>query len=506
MRKEFKRYKAFILAYIAVCAFCAFFFGQFMSDVLPTNSYAAGEEVVETLSEADTLLSLNDMILGGTLRRLAGSYSGIIGISAEPFTGLLFLGIMQNLDKLTGNPLSMPDIPVGHPAVLAVVAVCFIASKFMKANESTKVFGICTLGYLEKFLGTFCVLAIGILTVIGVAGSSGAAVVNAATAGEVATQAGHYAAGVISTIFAVFMAIMSLIINYIVKTVMLGLDALQNLLSFIPFSGVVCEVIKTILVVAIFAINVIYPPAGYVVNIIVFLICCLSFKACYNAAQYLKKIYIHPFFAGIFGYKEDYPLKKRHIPFRVKKAFKERLPEIKAIIPLYAIKKPRKYGLKMKLYERVWLVTVGEETGILFRKYDGTRNYFWKINEGETPDTYLRKGFRFFELYNYRQYPDKPDKKHPRKDMDFVFTREYRYRFDEIIALTGCVNVNQEKMTRRQEKKAERKAWIESTKETVTEWWSDKFRKVKGVFSKKEEEPIPVPVQAVESVEMISEQ
>jgi len=493
------------MAYIAVCAFCAFFFGQFMADVLPTSSYAAGEgeEIVETLTEGETLLSLNDMILGGTLKRLAGSYSGIIGISAEPFTGLLFLGIMQNLDKLTGNPLNMPDIPVGHPAVLAVVAVCFIASKFMKANESTKVFGICTLGYLEKFLGTFCVLAIGILTVIGVAGTSGAAVVNAATAGEVATQAGHYAAGVVSTIFAVFMAVMSLIVNYIVKTVMLGLDVLQNILSFIPFSSVVCEVIKTALVVAIFAINVIYPPAGYVINIIVFIICCLLFKACYNAVEYLKKIYIYPFFVGIFGYKEDYPLKKKHLPFRVKKAFKERLSDVKAVIPLYTIKKPRKYDLKLKLYERVWLVVVGEETGILFRKYNGQRNYFFKINTEEMPDTYLRKGFRFFELYNFRQYPDKPEKKHPKKNMDFVFSREYRYRFDEIIALTGCVNVNQEKMTRRQERKAERKAWIESTKETVSDWWSDKFKKAKNAITGNEEEPVPVPIQATESVESI---
>ena len=184
---------------------------------------------------------------------------------------------------------------------------------------------------------------------------------------------------------------------------MLGLDVLQNILSFIPFSSVVCEVIKTALVVAIFAINVIYPPAGYVINIIVFIICCLLFKACYNAVEYLKKIYIYPFFVGIFGYKEDYPLKKKHLPFRVKKAFKERLSDVKAVIPLYTIKKPRKYDLKLKLYERVWLVVVGEETGILFRKYNGQRNYFFKINTEEMPDTYLRKGFRFFELYNFRQ-------------------------------------------------------------------------------------------------------
>jgi hypothetical protein len=497
--KEFRQHKKFVLAYVAVCVFAAFFFGPFLSDVMPHAALASEGVEAELLSEGDTLLTLNDMILGGTFRRLAGNYSSVIGLSAEPFTGLLFLGIMQNIDKLSGNPLRMPEVPVGHPAVLAVVLVCFIASKFMKANESTKVFGICTLGYLEKFLGTVCVVVIGILSVVGVATGMGTATVNAAAPGEIATTAGHYAVGIVSAIFAVFMAIMSLIVNYIVKTVMLGLDALQGLISFIPLSGVVCEFVKSFLVLALFMINVVYPAAGYVVNIIVFLIFCLLFRVCYDPAQYLKKIYIQPFFKGIFGYKEDYPLVKRHIPFRVKRRFKERLPEIKAVIPMYTIKKPRKFDLKLRLYERVWMVCFENESGILFRKYNGERNAFYVLNSTEEAPVYLRKGFRFFELYTHRIYHDGKKHKFPRKEMDFVFTREYRYRFDELIAITGWVNVNEEKLSRRQQKKEERKQAILQAKETVSEWWADKIAKVKGFF-KKDKEPIPVEADYTEDM------
>ena len=476
LQKEYHRHKTGVLVYIALCVFLAFFFGQFLCDIMPVRSMASEA----TLSEGDMLLELNSAILGDSVKRLAGNYSSIIGVSCEPFTGLLFLGILQNINKYAGHPMNIPEIPVGHPAVLAVVAVCFVASKFMRANSSTKVFGICTLGYLEKFLGTACVLAIGILTVIGVAGGTSAAVVEAATPGEVASTAGRISVGVLSTIFAVVMSIMSLIINFIIKTVMYGLDALESLTPSIV--DVIIEVLKTAIVLFVFIINVAYPPIGYAINIIILIICCLIFKACYNAAQYLRKIYINPFFSGIFGYKEDYPLIRKHIPHRVKKKFKDQLSDIKAVIPVYTIKKPRKWDLKLKLYERVWLVTIGEKTGILFRKYNGERNCFYELNSTEESPVYLRKGFRFFELYNYRKPAEgKKESKIKIKDMDFVFSREYRYRFEEIIGLTGLVNVNEEKLSRRQQRRADRKAWFVQTKNDFVDW-------VTTIFGPKQEE------------------
>ena len=472
LQKEFQAHKAFVLTYIAVCVFCAFFFGQFMSASMPTHvSATAGE--TELLPEGEMLVTLNNAVLGDSFKNLAGNYSGIIGISAEPFTGLLFLGIMQNINKLSGNPMNMPAIPVGHPAVLAVVAVCFVASKFMKANSATKVFGICTLGYLEKFLGTFCVIAIGVLSVIGVAGTMGAATVQAAGLAETAGAAKDVATGVISTVFAVFMAIMSLIVNYIVKTVMMGLDALESMTPSIV--DVVIEVVKTLLVLALFIINVVYPPLGYALNILIFIICCLIFKACYNAAEYLKNIYIFPFIKGIFGYKDDYPLIKKHIPGRVKRKFKDRLEEIMFVIPVYTIKKPAKWGLKLKLYERVWFVKVGEETGLLFRKKDRERNYFMVLSSSEDRPVYLRKGFRFFELYTRKQDPKNPEKLLKRKEMSYVFTREYRYRFEDMIELTGFVNVNEENLTRKQLRKQERKEQFEQMKESVSGWFKNVF-------------------------------
>ena len=268
---------------------------------------------------------------------------------------------------------------------------------------------------------------------------------------------------------------MSLIVNYIVKTVMLALDALESVTPSIV--DVILEVLKTVLVLFLFIINVVYPPLGYALNILIFVICCLIFKACYNAAQYLKNIYIFPFLKGIFGYKEDYPIVKNHIPYRVKKKFKDRLDEINFVIPVYAVRKPAKYGLKLKLYERVWFVSVGDETGLLFRKKDKERNHFMVLTSTNLNPVYLRKGFRFFELYTYRNDPDKPNKTFKRKEMSFVFTREYRYRFEELIALSGYVNVNEEKLTKREQRKQERKEQMAQTKEAIAGFFRRLFHK-----------------------------
>lgn len=71
--------------------------------------------------------------------------------------------------------------------------------------------------------------------------------------------------------------------------------------------------------------------------------------------------------------------------------------------------------------------------------------------------------------------------------MDFVFSREYRYRFDEIIALTGLVNVNEEKINKREKRKSELK-----------EWWSGLFYHDEAPVP----EPVKVPVEeVVENVE-----
>ena len=61
------------------------------------------------------------------------------------------------------------------------------------------------------------------------------------------------------------------------------------------------------------------------------------------------------------------------------------------------------------------------------------------------------------------------------------------------------MNVNEEKLSRRQAKKEERKQAILQAKETVSEWWSERIAKIKGFF-KKDKEPIPVEADYTEDM------
>ncbi|MBR4276812.1 MAG: hypothetical protein IKQ28_00100, partial [Lachnospiraceae bacterium] len=100
----------------------SFFAGSMFGRGSQNTSYA-GE-----ISASESLVSLNDAILGDKLNNLAGDYSGSVSISAEPFTALLFLSIVSNINKLADNPLNMPSLPLDKPWILAVIAVFFVAS------------------------------------------------------------------------------------------------------------------------------------------------------------------------------------------------------------------------------------------------------------------------------------------------------------------------------------------------------------------------------------------
>ena len=231
--EEYKKHKKFVLFYVCLCVFLAFFCGPFLNNYMPVSVKAS----TTTLSGEETISSLATQILGNSVSEIAGGYSSVVAVSCEPFTALLFLGIVENINRLCGSPLHMTETPAGNPIVLIVIAVFFVASKLMKSNETTQVFGIITLGELEKYLGLVFILVLGVLNVTGIATGVVNAVVSPASP-ETALTAGTDAVVTGLTVaWSVFMAIVSLVVYVVIKTVMSGLDVIQVSLSFIPGSA-----------------------------------------------------------------------------------------------------------------------------------------------------------------------------------------------------------------------------------------------------------------------------
>lgn len=459
--EEYKKHKKLILCYVCLCVFLSVFSGPLLSGYVPTTVKAT----TETLTGGETISNLTTQILGNSVSKIAGGYASVVAISCEPFTALLFLGIIENVNRWCGYPLDMVTTPAGNPVVLLVITIFFAASKLMKSNETTQVFGMITLGELEKYLGLVFILVLGILNVTGISTGIVNAVVSAAppeaTAG---TGQAMWITG-LSIAWSVVLAIVSVAVYFIIKTVMSGLDVIQMSLSFIPGSAFFFETVKSLFAIFMITVNVICPPLGVAFNIIVFIIGCFLFRICYNATRYFHNVYVKPLFKRIKGFDPHVPLVSSKLPKRIWKYCETEEITKQLAIPVY----PLKYvgEERVRKYDRWWFVANSDANLFLRKKAGKKRVRKISFESTYSQPVYIRKGLWYYEIFSY--LPDEMNlaKKFPKKEFSFVFSLEYFYRIEDILRITGYENYTliQEanklsKRQQREEKKARRREAI----------------------------------------------
>ncbi len=462
---EYDKHKSLIFLYLGFIVFLGFFTGPLLGGFpLAAEATQGGGDV----PVGDTILSLAVLFSSASFKTIAGSYAGIVGISCEPFTALLFLGIMENINNLIGNPLHVMSTPAGNPVVLVVILVFFIASKLMKCFEGTEVFGIITLGQLEKYLGLAFVIVIGIMNIWGLTDINLNGAVNAAS-GDV--SAVNPLMATITTIYAVFMAIVSIVVYLVIKTVIEGMEVLQMVFSFIPGSAFICEFLKSALVIIILLINVIFPPLGYALNLIIFIIALFLFRKCYVACYYFKEIYAKPLFERFKGFDPHVELTIK-LPRKIRKQFVGD-KKVELSVPVFIHKYSTLFGMPKKKLVRLYLIGM-EDNIYLVSKLWGKKMITYNLKDYDDNPIYIRKGHRFFEVFSYQNVPGNMDKKNPRKEFSFVLSNRYYYALERLIKLTGFTDYQiflderkAEKDRIKSEKSAERKEKFDNFKSGV---------------------------------------
>ncbi len=469
--EEYKKHKKIILLYVCLCIFLSVFCGPFLNGYMPGRALATATPET-SLTEAETLTTLTEKFLGNSIASIAGGYASVVAISCEPFTALLFLGIIENVNRWCGYPLDMVATPAGNPIVLLVITIFFAASKLMKSNETTQVFGMVTLGELEKYLGLVFILVLGILNVTGISTGVMNAVLSAA--GPEVTSANNTAAWVtgISIAWSVILSIVSVAVYFIIKTVMSGLDVIQMSLSFIPGSAFFFETLKSLFAIFLVTVNVICPPLGIAFNIIVFIIGCILFKTCYNATRYFHGIYFRPLFKRIKGFDPHISLVSKKLPKRIRKYCTAESVDMQTAIPVY----PLKYigEEKMRKFDKWWLV-VDKGIPCYYKKRAGKKKVrkLSFMNTYEQP-VYIRKGLWYYEIFSFLPGEKNMAKKFPKKEFSFALSPEYMYRIEDIFKLTGYEDYTlvqaEKKLTKRQEKEEKRRQRRAAILEKIDAW------------------------------------
>lgn len=473
--EEYKKHKIFVKSYLLLCIVLAFLVGTCSPEITVVKASQ------ETTLESDTLLRLNDEIFGSAVKDMAGDYSDIVSMSTEPFTALMFIGVSQRINKLLGRPVNMSELPVGRTSVLVVIGICLIASKVMKTFSGTKVVGTCTLGTLEKYLGTVCVLGIGLVNTIGLSSASAAKIVSAAVfSNSVPAGSSNVLLGILTSIFSAFMGFMALIVNFIVKTVIKGVEAVQILFSGIPFLSVLCECCKTGLTIFLYVITKVSPRFGYAINIAVFVLLCLIFKPCYKASQYFEKIYLVPFARKLFGISKPVPLMPKHLPKCLRTALKKDKIEPDFILPLFVTAKHATCSLPIRRFDKLWLVNKEGCNYLYFRTAKHGEMKFVFLNNCELQKVYLYKKIRFYEIYTLWNNPENLARKYPRKAFSLVLAKSYSSSIDYLMSSMGYIDVAEIKANTRAEKRELKRARREEMREEFRNMMGSAFSKRAG--------------------------
>lgn len=459
---EYRKHRKLVLSYICVCIFLALFCGPFWNGFQGFTAYASST----LMSGSETISALVEEFVGGSLSAFGGSYSYIVANSCEPFTALFFIGLIENINRLCGEPLNIVSTPAGNPIFFAVIAVFAIASKLMKSFGTTKIFGKITLGKLEEFLGLFFVLLTGVLTVTGLTGET-VAMISAASPEAEAVVTQPLILTVLTVVWSFVLSVSSVIVWFIVSTVVSGLDVLQIIVStFAPGSTFVFEAIKTAIVAFLVIVNVIFPVLGFILNVIIIIISCILFKTCYRATRYFNAIYARPILRRIRGFDPNISIIHKRFPKKLNKVFRGDHEEVQLAIPVY----PVKYLGNETLHKRDkwWLVSDGADCLYMRKRLGkgGARKLHFRNSEEQT--VYIRKHKLYYEIFSYINYPDNLKKKFPKKEFSFVFSREYFYRIEDIVKITGYMDYSlvesAQKLTRKQrreEKRLQRKEfWL----------------------------------------------
>lgn len=482
--EELKKYKKLIIAYVTVCMLVSVFVSPFFGTPRLTNGVSAADITTDVSEEelvpvGESIDTLNGMFTKGAIKKVAGAYAPVVGVSCEPFTALLYIGALENINKLAGDPLDITPTPAGNPVVLIVILLFFIASKVMKSNEATKVFGLCTLGELEKFLGLAFVLVLGVVNVVGLTDFAVGNAVNAASTTGVAVANTSFFVGLLTGFISVLMAVGSVIIYIIIKTVMFGLDALQSCFSFIPASGLIFEIFKSVLAIVITTVNVFFPQIALVVDAIVLIICIILFNFFYTIEEFVRKIYIKPFIARVKGFNDEIPLVSRKLPKKLRKYVTNNgEKELKVAIMAFAFKDKEADSFKAKFMDKVWLINDGTESYIIGRRYFKYQKY---PLSGRSDDKkyYLKKDFRFIELFSAPN-----EEKLNKRDMRFILSVEYNLRFEEICDIVGLENYHVVRENGKLTKKQLRLEKREQRKEKAYEYSQKMQNKLKEAYQK----------------------
>jgi len=366
------------------------------------------------------------------------SYSQVVAIGIEPVLAVIVHGTTGLLNAMIGMPLDIENTVFSLPEILLITIIMYSIGKLMQCFECTRSFTMITYGEFERLFG-YAILVVtachNVVKIMYVCDKYSA--LFCLLFGE---KRAEIAIGVFVLLMGVITSFAGILIFYITKTLVLGLQIMQLSISFFPFTSLLFEVIRSSITVIMAVFNLLFPKVGFAFNCTAFILGMILLSQTSSSVEYFRVIYIESMLIPYYRYKGKITALYKDVPMEIRKKCKN--PQ-GIIFPVFSMNSFYADGIEISSHEKWWM-EIGEEGLFFYRKKFFKRNVeSFKILKNDKK-WYFKDNWRCLEIFNL----DGPEEniirlfQKPEREIAFVVSREYEAVFKEITEGMGAADYN----------------------------------------------------------------
>ena len=421
-----------VLSLLACLGFCVFIVGYMLSQYTPAVETVANTGMVNV--NPDELHAFGEEVFDTVI----GSYAQAVAIGIEPLLAGLVHGGLGLVNSVIGMPLEIETTYFSIPEVFLILMAVFIIGKLMQCFECTRSFTMLTYGEFERIFGYLLMVWIScknVIKIIYVCDKYRLMLENLFVGMEI-----EWIIAIFVFLTGFLSAFFGIMIFYITKTLVLGLQIMQLSISFFPFTSFLFEVLRSSATVLFAVFNLLFPKVGFAFNCTAFIIGIVFLAQTSSSVEYFRVIYLESLLIPYYRFKGKITQLYKDVPTEIRKKCAN-LNNI--IIPVFSMERFEIGEIDVAGHEQWWMEIA--ENGLHFyrKKFLSRKVETFSIGKNERK-WYFKDNWKCLELFDLNGPEENIIRlfKKPERKLAFVVSREYEAIFADITAGMGAIDYN----------------------------------------------------------------
>lgn len=421
----------YVLSMLACLVFCVLITGYTLVNY--NSGFAGGNAITQEVTPEEFRMFGEEVF-----DTVIGSYSQVVAIGIESLLAVIVHGFLALLNAFIGMPLSIETTMFSVPEILIATVVVYSIGKLLQCFRCTRSFTMLTYGEFERIFGYLMMVMItcGTVTKLIYICEKYKSVVNTIFYG----MKTEWAISVFVFLVGLCTAFIGMMIFYITKTLVLGLQIMQLSISFFPFTSFVFEVLRSGLTIIMAVFNLLFPRMGFSFNCAICVVGIIFLSQTSSSVEYFRVMYLESLLVSYYRFKGQIAQLYKDVPREIHK----RCQNSKGmILPVFSMEQFSIGNFDVTGHEKLWMEITAEGL-VFYRKKKFSRKVESVSVLKEEKKWYFKENWKCLELFdlngpeeNIIRLFQKPERK-----IAFAISREYEGIFKEITDGIGATDYN----------------------------------------------------------------